>query len=137
VLGADVSLDIDSTRIRTEAMVRRQTYTDGLRPAGDPIFAPGSVVADKWQYSGYLLVAQQLPWAGLEPYIWTELLETPSVVADGIFVASIGLNVHFNSAVQWKNQLSRAVFFDWLYDNPNEASTDNVTQIYSRLVMAF
>jgi hypothetical protein len=137
VLGADIALDIDSTRIRTEAMVRRQTFTNGLRPAGDPIFAPGSVQADKWQYSAYLLVAQQLPWAGLEPFVWGELLETPGVVADGIFVASVGLNVHFNSAIQWKNQLGHAFFFDWLYDRPGDASTDDVTQIFSRLVMAF
>jgi hypothetical protein len=137
VLGADISLDIDATRIRTEAMVRRQTFTNGLRPPGDPIFAPGSFQADRWQYSAYLLVAQQLPWAGLEPFIWGELLETPSVVADGVFVASLGLNVHFNSAIQWKTQLGRAVFFDWLYENPGDASTDDVTQIFSRLVMAF
>jgi outer membrane biosynthesis protein TonB len=137
VLGADISLDIESTRIRTEAMVRRQTYSEGLRPPGDPIFAPGSVVGDKWQYSAYLLLAHQLPWAGIEPFLWTELLETPGVVADGVFVGSVGVNVHFNPAVQWKTQLTRAVFFDWLYDNPGDASTDNLTALYSRLVMAF
>lgn len=138
VLGADLSIDIEATRIRAEGMVRRQTYTPGLRAAGDPIFGPGSVVGDKWQYSAYLLVAQQLPWAGIEPYLWFELLETPSnVVADGIFVGSLGLNIHFNSAVQLKTQLGRAMFFDWLYENPASAKADDITQIYSRLVLAF
>jgi hypothetical protein len=137
VLGADVSIDVDATRIRAEGMVRRLTYTEGLRPAGDPIFAPGSVDGDRWQYSTYLLVAQQLPWAGLEPFLYGELLETPGVVADGVFVGSVGLNVHFNPAIQLKNQLTRAVFFDWLYDNPADASIDNLTAFYSRLVMAF
>jgi hypothetical protein len=137
VVGADVSIDIDSTRIRAEGMVRRQTYTPGLRPPGDPIFAPGSVEGDKWQTSTYLLVAHQLPWAGIEPFLWGELLETPGVVADGVVVASAGFNVHFNPAIQWKNQLTRAVFFDWLYDSPTDASTDNLTAFYSRLVMAF
>lgn len=137
VFGADVSIDIDATRVRAEGMVRRQTYTEGLRPAGDPIFAPGSVNGDRWQYSTYLLVAHQLPWAGLEPFLWGELLEAPGVVADGVFIGSVGLNVHFNPAIQWKTQLSRAVFFDWLYDNPSDASIDNLTSFYSRLVMAF
>jgi hypothetical protein len=137
VLGADVSIDIDATRIRAEAMVRRQTYTEGLREAGDPIFAAGSVSGDKWQKSAYLLVAHQLPWAGLEPFIWTELIQAPSPLADGVFAFSPGLNIHFNSAVQWKTQVSRVVFFNWLYDSQYEVSTDNITQIYSRLVMAF
>src|SRR4051812_48928645 len=65
VLGADIAIDIDSTRIRSEAMVRRQTYTAGLRPPGDPIFAAGSFEGDKWEYSTYLLIANQLPWAGI------------------------------------------------------------------------
>jgi hypothetical protein len=137
VFGADLSIDIDATRIRAEGMVRRQTYTSGLRPAGDPIFSPGSVVGDRWQYSTYLLVAHQLPWLGLEPYLWAELLEGPSVLADGVFVGSLGLNIHFNPAVQLKTQFGRGIFFDWLYENPADASDDNLTQIYSRLVMAF
>lgn len=138
VFGADLSLDIDATRIRAEGMVRRQTFTSGLRPPGDAIFAPGSVVGDKWQYSAYLLVAHQLPWAGIEPYLWTELLQAPSsVLADGIFVASLGVNIHFNPAIQLKTQVGRAMFFDWLYEHPGSASADDVTQVYSRLVMAF
>jgi hypothetical protein len=137
IIGADVSVDIESTRIRAEGMVRRQTYTTGLREEGDLVFAPGSVMADKWQHSAYLLVAHQLPWAGLEPFLWSELLEWPSPLADGVFVASAGLNIHFNPAVQWKNQVSRIVFFDWLYESQFDASIDNISQIYSRLVMAF
>lgn len=137
VAGADVAIDIDTTRIRAEAMVRRQTFTRGRRPAGDPIFAPGSLEADKWQHSAYLLLAHQLPWAGLEPFVWLESLQAPSVVADGIFVFSGGVNVHFNTAVQLKTQLSRVLFFDWLYQAEQDASRDNITQIYSRLVMAF
>jgi hypothetical protein len=137
VLGADIAVDIDSTRIRSEAMVRRQTFTEGLRPPVSPIFAPGAVLGDRWQYGGYLLVAHQLPWGGIEPFLWAELMESPSVVADGVFVGSVGVNVHFNPAVQWKTQLTRVAFFDWLYDNPVDASTDSLTALYSRLVMAF
>jgi hypothetical protein len=137
VLGADVAIDIETTRIRAEAMVRRQTFTRGLRFPGDPIFAAGSVEADKWQYSGYLLVAHQLPWAGLEPFVWAEVMQGPSAIADGVFVVWGGLNVHFNTAVQLKTEVGRVVFFDWAYENPGDASLDNLSQILSRLVMAF
>lgn len=137
VVGADLAIDIETTRIRAEAMVRRQTFTRGLRPPGDLIFAPGSFEADKWQHSAYLLVAHQLPWAGLEPYLWSEMLQGPSVVADGIVSVSAGLNIHFNSAVQLKTQFARIWFFDWRYESPGDPSTDNFTQVLSRLVMAF
>jgi hypothetical protein len=137
VVGVDVSVDIEATRIRAEAMVRRQTFSRGLRLPGDPIFAAGSVESDKWQHMAYLLVAHQLPWAGLEPFIWTELIQSPSVLADGVVAPSLGLNVHFNPAVQLKAQATRVFFFDWLYDSPRDPSTDNFSQLSSRLVMAF
>jgi hypothetical protein len=137
VLGADVSVDIDSTRIRTEAMVRRQTYTRGLRPPANPN-APGvAVKADRWQYNAYVLVAHQLPWAGLEPLVRVELLEGPDLLADGAFAYWGGLNIHFNPAVQLKTEAGQVMFFDWLYDQPGDASLNNFTQILSRLVLAF
>jgi len=137
VLGVDVALDVDATRIRAEAMLRRQTFTPGHRIAGDPAFALGSVEPDKWQQSAYLLVANQLPWLGIEPFLWGELLEAPSVVGDGVVVGSVGVNVHFNPAVQLKTQVTRVVFFDWLYDSPFDNSVNNLSAVYSRLVMAF
>ncbi len=137
VMGADASFDIGDTRIRAEGIARRVVYTEGKRPPGDQVFGPGSYAPDKWEYSGYLLVAQQLPWLGLEPYLWGEVLQTPTIVGDGIFVASVGLNVHFNSAITWKNQVLTAKFFDFLYDSPYDNSINDITSIYSRLVMAF
>jgi hypothetical protein len=137
VMGADVSVDVAATRIRAEAIVRRQTYTPGHRPPGDPVLAPGSLEPDNWQYSGYVLVANQLPWAGIEPFLWAELQEGPSAVGDGIFVASLGVNVHFNAAVQWKTQFARAVLFNWMYESDNDTSLNNLTAAYSRIVLAF
>jgi hypothetical protein len=64
-------------------------------------------------------------------------LQTPTVVGDGVFVSSVGLNVHFNAAITWKNQVAHINFFDWLYDSPFDNSKENVNQFYSRLVMAF
>jgi hypothetical protein len=136
VLGADIAVDIDSTRIRTEAMVRRQTFTRGLRALANPN-VPGVFEADKWQYSAYLLVAHQLPWAGLEPLVRLEMFEGPSFLGDGAFSYWAGLNIHFNSAVQLKTEAGNVVFFDWLWKQPGDASLNNISQVLSRLVLAF
>jgi hypothetical protein len=137
VLGADVSIDIDATRIRAEGVVRRQVFTPGRRPPGDPIVGPGSFETDKWQHGVYVLVANQLPWAGIEPFLWAEAMAAPTPVGDGFFIASGGVNVYFNAAVSLKTQFTHGVFFDWLYDSPYDNSVNNLTAVYSRIVMAF
>ena len=137
VTGADVSIDVDATRIRAEAIVRRLVYEPGHRLQGDALFAPGSYAPNAWQESAYLLVANQLPWLGIEPYLWGELEEQPTILGDLIWVGSVGVNVHFNSAIQWKTQATRAVFTNWLYKSPYDNSLNDVTAVYSRFVMAF
>jgi hypothetical protein len=140
VMGADASVDLGHTRIRAEGVVRRLKYAPGKRELLNQVLAPGGQAPDKWEHSGYLLVAQQLPWKSLdmfEPYLWAEALQTPTIIGDGVFVSSVGLNVHFNSAITWKNQMAHIVFFDWMYDSPFDNSKENVNQFYSRLVMAF
>lgn len=140
VTGADASVDIGHTRIRAEGVVRRLKYTPGKRELLPQVLQPGGRAPDKWEHSLYLLVAQQLPWQALdmfEPYIWAEALQTPTIVGDGVFVSSVGLNVHFNPAITWKNQVAHINFFDWMYDSPFDNSKENVNQFYSRLVMAF
>jgi hypothetical protein len=139
VMGADASLDVGHTRIRTEGVVRRLTYTPGKREQLNQVLAPGGTTPDKWEHSIYLLAAQQLPEPidMLEPYIWAEAFQTPTLVGDGVFVGSVGLNVHFNPAVTWKNQFGYVKFFDWMYDSPFDNSRENMKQFYSRLVMAF
>jgi hypothetical protein len=140
VMGADASLDVGHTRIRAEGVVRRLQYTPGKRELLNQVLQPGGRAPDKWEHTAYLLVAQQLPWKSLdmfEPYLWAEALQTPTIIGDGAFVSSVGLNVHFNPAITWKNQVSHIVFFDWMYDSPFDNSKNNVNQFYSRLVMAF
>jgi hypothetical protein len=139
VVGADASLDIGSTRIRSEGVVRRLTYTPGKREPLNQVLEPGGSTPDKWEHSVYLLVAQQLPGAldMLEPYVWAEAFQTPTIVGDGTFVGSVGLNVRFNPAITWKNQFAHVEFFDWMYDSPYDNSKNNINQFYSRLVMAF
>jgi hypothetical protein len=137
VAGADVSIDIDATRIRAEAVVHRVVYKPGQRAPGDPLYAPGSFQPDAWQESAYLLVANQLPWLGIEPYVWGEAMEEPTIIGDCFLVGSVGLNVHFNSAIQWKTQVTRIVLTNWLLQSPYNPALNNVSSVYSRLVMAF
>lgn len=139
VMGADVSLDFGGTRIRSEAVVRRFQYTPGKRALQNQVLVPGGQEPDKWENSVYLLVAQQLPGAldAFEPYVWAEAFQTPTLVGDGTFVGSVGLNIHFNPAITWKNQFAHVEFFDWMYDSKFDNSINNINQYYSRLVMAF
>jgi hypothetical protein len=137
VAGADVAIDIDATRIRAEAVVTRHVYTPGHRPPGDQLFAPGSFAPDMWQQAAYLLVANQLPWLGIEPFLWGEVQEHPNIFGDLVLVGSAGVNVHFNTAMQLKTQVTRATFTEWLYTSPFDPSLNNVSSVYSRLVMAF
>jgi hypothetical protein len=120
-------------------VVRRLKSTPGKRAAQAQILPGNPLEPDKWEHSVYLLVAQQLPGAldAFEPYVWAEAFQTPTLVGDGTFVSSVGLNIHFNSAVQWKNQFAHVRFFDWMYDSPFDPSKNNINQYYSRLVMAF
>jgi hypothetical protein len=137
VLGVDASVDVDATRIRAEGILRRVVYEPGKRAAGDRLYAPGSFTPDAWQQAAYLLVANQLPWAGIEPFLFTEVQEQPVILGDLVVTASVGVNVHFNASVQLKTQVQRAFFMDALHDSPYEPSLNNVTSVYSRLVMAF
>jgi hypothetical protein len=137
VAGVDAAVDIDATRIRAEGIVRRVVYEPGKRQPGDALFAPGSLAPDAWQESVYLLVANQLPWGGIEPYLYGEVEELPVTLGDLIVTASAGVNVHLNSAIQLKAQASRNYLVDWLSKSPYDTSINNTTTFYSRLVMAF
>lgn len=136
-VGLDFALDVDATRIRSEALVRRVKYEEGKRQPSPPLYAPGAFLPDSYQTSAYLLVAHQLPWAGIEPYLSGELFQMPIVVGDGVFVGSVGVNVHFNQAVTWKSQLTQSWLFDWLEKAPNDPSINNLSAFYTRLVVAF
>jgi hypothetical protein len=141
VAGADVAVDIGSTRVRAEGALRRQVFTEGKRLPANPALAPGGLLGDRWMTSVYLLAAHELPWGGLEPYVMAEIAQAPSpigpTIPDGVLSVSLGFNWHINPAITWKNQILRAGFFDWLYESTTKPGTDNTTTIYTRLVMAF
>jgi len=139
VMGADASIDIGHTRIRAEGVIRRLKYTPGKHEPLNQALAPYGQAPNKWEHTVYLLAAQQLPGPldAFEPYLWAEALQSPTYIGDGVFVGSVGLNIHFNSAITWKNQYAHINFFDWLYKSQFSNANNDVNQFYSRLVMAF
>ncbi len=128
MVGADASVDDGPFRLRTEGIVRRVDYDPGKRDGTDP---------NHYYLNGYVLAAYQLPWAGLEPYLYAEGIHWPSILGDTTFIASVGLNVHFNPSVQLKAQYGRAMFFD-LVTKANRTPSDNdVDNFAARLVVSF
>ncbi len=133
-LGLDLSVDIDSLRIRTEGIIHFVRYEEGKRLPVN-VGPPGTFEPDQNDYEGYLLVAYRLPWLGLEPFAYGELNHYVSPYGDEQGMASIGLNIHFTPFAQLKTQLSRAIFFD--LDDEGDFGRNNMTLLYSRLAVAF
>lgn len=136
IVGADVSVDIGATRVRLEGIARRQDWWDGkVQPLGS--LTPGAYNADRWQLASYLVVAHQLPWWGLEPYFYGEILQQPWLLADGLGILSGGLNVRFTPSTMLKLQASQSLFFNARYTTAGDPSLNDVTTLISRLVVAF
>lgn len=128
-LGADVSADIGPLRIRTEGLVARTDFQHGRRPY---VWGPeqGFLFADTTRWGGYGLVAYELPWFGLEPYVYVEALRDPTPVYETIRVYSGGLNIHFNAAAQLKTQYAYRKL------DP-DSSLGTIHWLSSRIVVAF
>jgi hypothetical protein len=141
IIGLDLSLDIVDTRIRAEYVARYQRYDEGKR-AVNPFetSAPGSFKGDDWQQGAYLIVAQALPWWGLEPYLFAEgLHQNWAFAGDLLTQAGPGLNVRFSPAATLKMQLNRSFFTKWKQpdDFPGDEHVNESTLFMSRLVLAF
>jgi hypothetical protein len=133
-VGVDVSLDLDALRIRSEGILRQMRFEPGkrsLRTAG----GPGARTPDNNEYDAYLLAAYQLPVLGLEPFAYGEYNHVVSPYGDEQMVLALGLNIHFTSFVQLKNELARVLFFD--LDADGDFSDNNMTLLFSRLAIAF
>lgn len=105
--GLDASIDAGALRLRSELVVRDYTVVE--TPPPDPLLGPAK---SHRSYNAYLLAAYQLPWAGLEPYAYLEAMHFPTQVGDEILFPSVGLNVHFTTAVQLKLQYMFAAIGD-------------------------
>jgi hypothetical protein len=133
-LGLDLSLDIDSLRIRSEGVVHFVRYVDGRRPPVT-VGRPDAFRPDQNEYDGYVLIAYRLPWLGLEPFAYGELNHFASLFGDEQAILSLGLNIHFTPFAQLKTQVSRALFFD--LDEEGDFGRNDMTLLFSRLAVAF
>lgn len=141
VFGVDVSVDLNDTRIRSEFTSQLRQYEEGKRDRpGVTSAIPGASTPDQWRQAAYLLVAQQLPWWGLEPFVYGEVIRQDwELPGDAIATGSVGLNVRFNPSAMLKMQVDRGWFFKWKQgdDFPGDPSKNNVSTFVSRLVLAF
>lgn len=136
VAGLDVSVDLGDTRIRSEGILTHMQYTDGKQESAGGL-TPGAILPNKYRVGAYLLVAHQLPWYGLEPYLFAEINQQPWTVADGLLMPSVGLNVHFNPSTLLKLQYAKSFFFNWKHEAEGDADINNVTTYMARLAVAF
>jgi hypothetical protein len=140
VAGADASLDIGDSRIRVEAAVHRVKYDPGKREPASPLFSFSGFNPDGYFTTGYLIWAHQLPWAGLEPFVFGEFMRGPyGGISDTIGLLSGGLNVHFTPSTQLKTQVSRSILFNEYASSGADADAErhNTTVFFSRLVLAY
>ena len=141
IFGVDLSLDIVDTRIRAEFISQLRQWDEGKRASnGIESAVPNTQAPDGWRQAGYLLVAQQLPWLGLEPYVYGEVMRQDwAIVGDGLALASLGLNIHFTPSAMLKTQGTMSWFFKWKQEDamPGDPSLNNANAFMSRLVLAF
>jgi hypothetical protein len=141
--GADFSLDIGSTRIRSEAVIQKVTYVPGEHEPVFTLAVAGAQQPNRINQTAYVLVAQQLPFLGLEPFVVLDSIYGPlQGLANFTFIPSAGLNIHFNSSVQLKTQVSRTMEFNVRGASSNypvgtNISLNDITELYSRLVVVF
>lgn len=138
ILGLDLSLDINNTRIRTEGVAQLELYEEGKRGVPSPESEVyNAVPANDWAFGGYLIIAQRLNFWGLEPYLYGDMMQKNRAFADGTVTAGPGLNVHFNPSAMLKLQATRGIVFDWTEDLPSDASRNNTDSFVARVVIAF
>lgn len=128
--AADLSVDMGALRLRTEGVIRRQHYDEGRHAPGA---APGTQAPNRFDNYLYILAAYRF--RAFEPYIYQEGRYTSPQPASGStsVISSVGVNIYFNPAVQWKTQYAQALFFDH-GSQPEEVDFGYLT---SRLVLAF
>jgi hypothetical protein len=139
-LGADVSLDLYRTRIRIEGLMHRVQYDSGQHELN--LFNPTQQLPNRYESSVYAVVAQQLPWLGLEPYVMGEVgyFPIPLPGTDTTSALSVGLNIHFSPSVLLKTQLVRSFFFgtrSGSYVAGADPANEDFSAFYSRLVLVF
>ncbi|HKU40355.1 MAG TPA: hypothetical protein VJR89_19475 [Polyangiales bacterium] len=133
-VSGDLSIDVGSLRLRSEVVFSWHVYEDGKRR----VWA-GQQLADVMRMGAYLVLAYQLPWAGLEPLVMAEIIRVPVPryvpVGEGLIMPSVGLNVYFTPTTMLRSQFSIAHGFDFS-DNPVDPE-GFLYQAVARLITAF
>src|ERR1019366_1661877 len=139
--GLDVSIDVGRTRIRAEAAIRKVDFDPGFHDLANPLDAAGAFQPNSIYTSAYVLVAHQLPFLGLQPYLLFDTIHGPFTTGDTGLGPSVGLNVRFNPSVMLKMQVLRALEFDFRKQPGNYPGLDiakgNFTDAVARLVVVF
>jgi len=130
--AADVSLDIDALRVRTEGFVRWRLFEDDKRS----VSYPGTTDADEMFFGTYAMAAYRLPWLGLEPLVQFDLLRISNLLGDYFARSSVGLNIYFDPAVVLRFCYFHTRAFD-LEGPSRELSNDYFNAVSSRLSVAF
>lgn len=139
ILGLDLALDYHDFRLRTEFTARTREFEEGKLMPADPLFAPvGSFNGSRAGYWAYLILAQRLPWLGLEPVLLFDATHSEGSVGDTIVLSSLGLNVHFTPSTLLKVAYAKSFFLKLsnkaLVLDVGQLSVD---QVLARIVTAF
>lgn len=141
-LVADLTLDWEGLRVRTEVAMQYRKYDDGAR---EPTVIPGTFMPDRYYWNAYTIIGYRLPFWGLEPYLYGEVLHVPSLVGDTIVIPSVGFNIHFTARAQLKTQVAFALRDNVSQDDsflvPGSGFSDitdpSLTIVSSRFVLAY
>ncbi|MDH5672722.1 MAG: OprO/OprP family phosphate-selective porin [Myxococcales bacterium] len=136
VVGTDLSIDAGAFRFRGEVVLGHRAYEEGkrlpVRAAG-----PNAWEADGYTFGGYILGAYQLPFWGLEPYLYLESNHRASVSGDTNLGYGPGLNVYFTPEVQWKTMFAVYHFLDLEGEALMHRGDPRLAIFTSRFVLAF
>jgi hypothetical protein len=132
-LAADAALDLGPLRVRSELVAHRVVYDVDKR---DLVFGiPGTFWSNRLDWDWYGLAAYQLPWLGLEPFLYFEVERWPTILGELVVIPSVGLNIHFTPEAQLKLQAEHQFM---LRGPPGADSSENdINVLATRLVLAF
>ncbi len=129
--GADLSIDVDALRIRSEYAMNLTQYNNGKRA----LFA-GYPLADAVRMDAYVVVAYRLPWLGLEPLVLGEIVRYPTLLlGEGFVTGGGGINVYLSQATTLRTLYSYIRSENFTLHGPQRDY--GMHTLAARLVMAF
>ena len=133
--GFDLSMDAGPLRLRGEFVIRRVDYTPGKRDTHYDV--PNAFNANRLEWNTYVLAAYQLPWLGLEPFIYQEFYRVPTFLSEGAMMPSVGFNIHFTTYAQLKTQWMMVHFTEVPNFFSGTSKEHDIHVLSTRLVLAF